>query len=85
MKLNKYLRDNGIKKMFFAKSLGIHFCTLTRILNTNETSKTISLAIELLTHGNVSRDDFTIIEKKAAPILAKGVKQKIGADPLTKE
>ena len=60
MKLKDYLTEHGLKKTYFAKKIGIHPLTLSRILRTNMTSQVIANMIHQLTKGQVGPLDFII-------------------------
>jgi|HubBroStandDraft_2_1064218.scaffolds.fasta_scaffold1104503_1 hypothetical protein len=60
MKLEEYLDSKGIKKTFFASQLGLTYRTLFTIMKSNECRKTIALAIENITKGEVTMKDFQI-------------------------
>lgn len=62
MKLKEYLSKNAVKKQYFAKQVGIHPSTLSRFLRYNQVSKTMALAIEALTKGEVTVKDFDITQ-----------------------
>jgi hypothetical protein len=64
MKLEDWLRKNGIKKNFFAEELGVTYRTLLNIFKTDECNKTIALAIENLTKREVSRPIDLIVRGK---------------------
>ena len=59
MKLNDYLTQNKLKKIHFAKRLGISRVTLDYYMaNPDKATMLAKLAIEYITAGEVKRDDW---------------------------
>jgi DNA-binding transcriptional regulator YdaS (Cro superfamily) len=61
MKLKDYLTKNRLKKIHFAKKLGISRVTLDYYMaKPDKATLTAKLAIEYITTGEVSRDDWEV-------------------------
>lgn len=74
MELNMWLAKKRIKKIAFAKTLGISRMYLSKICNRYRPSKALAMKIEEVTEGEVSRYEIRPDMKKRKTLLSK-VKQ----------